>query len=75
MEKQNEFLEKVADILECEPDKISLETDFREDIEDWDSLKGFSLLILFEEEYDRKMKVEEFLKCKTIKNLYDAVLN
>ena len=74
MEKQNEFIEKVADILECEPEEISLETDFREDIEDWDSLKGFSLLILFEEDYDRKMKVNEFLKCKKIKDLYDAVL-
>jgi len=27
-----------------------------------------------EEDYDRKMKVDEFLKCKRIKDLYQAVL-
>jgi acyl carrier protein len=73
MERQREFLEKIADILECEPEDISLETDFREDIEDWDSLKGFSMLILFEEDYDVKMSVDDFLTCKHIKDLYAAV--
>jgi acyl carrier protein len=73
MERELEFIEKMADILECEPEEISFDTDFREEIEDWDSLKGFSMLILFEEDYDKKMSVNEFLNCKKIKNLYDAV--
>ncbi len=73
MKKQEIFFEKVAEILECNPEEISLETNFREDIEDWDSLKGFSLLILFDEVYNKKISVNEFLKCNTIKDLYNSV--
>ncbi|HOO32413.1 MAG TPA: acyl carrier protein [Thermotogota bacterium] len=73
MEKQLEFLEKLADIMECETDDLTLDTNFREDIDDWDSLKGFSMLILFEEDYDRKMSVEEFLGCRQIRDLFHAV--
>lgn len=73
MDKKLKFIREIADILECEPDDISFDTDFREDVEDWDSLKGFSMLILFEEDYDKKMSVNEFLNCKKIKDLFDAV--
>jgi len=73
MEKENIFLEKIADILECDTDTVSMDMDFREDIEDWDSLKGFSMLIMFEEDYDKKVSVNRFLECRKVKDLYEEV--
>lgn len=73
MNKEDVFLEKIADILECDADNIDMNTDFRNDIEDWDSLKGFSMLIMFEEDYDKKVSVDRFLECRKIKDLYDEM--
>ena len=69
----DKFLEEIADILEVEAEDISLDTDFREDIEDWGSMMGFSILVLLEDEYDIKLSIDEFLGCKTIGDLYDKV--
>ena len=41
----NEFLSKVAEILEI--DAVTPDFKFRE-IDDWDSMKGFSLIVLME---------------------------
>lgn len=62
----NEFLPKVAEILEVEnvtPDFI-----FR-DIPEWDSMKGFSLIVLLESDYGKQMPVETFLNCQTVADL------
>ena len=62
----NEFLPKVAEILEVEnvtPDFI-----FR-DIPEWDSMKGFSLIVLLESDYGKQMPVEIFLNCQTVADL------
>lgn len=71
MEKK--FLEDIADILEVEPEVLDFQTDFRKDVEDFDSLKGYSILILFEDDYEKKMSVEEFLNCKTIGDLFQFI--
>lgn len=67
------FLEEIAEILETEVENISMETDFRKEIEDWSSMMGFAILVFLEDDYGVKMNVEEFLKKKTIQDLYDAV--
>jgi len=67
------FLELAAEIFEVEVDEISMDTVFREEIEDWNSLMGFSLIVMMEDEYQVKVPVEEFLKCKTIGALYEKV--
>ena len=61
-----EFLSKVAEILEVE--SVTPDFKFRE-IEEWDSLKGFSLIVLMEQDYGREMSVNTFLKCETIGDL------
>ena len=61
-----EFLAKVADILEV--DSVVPEFQFRE-IQDWDSMKGFSIIVLMESDYGKVMSVEEFLKCQTVADL------
>ena len=61
-----EFLEKVAEILEI--DTVTPDFKFRE-APDWDSMKGFSLIVLLEGDYGKPMDVETFLKCETVESL------
>ena len=64
------FLELVAEVFEVEPNEISMDTVFREEIEDFSSLVGFSLIVMMEDEYGVRVSVDEFLNCKTIGDLY-----
>ena len=45
------FIELVAEIFEVEPENITMDTVFREKIEDFSSLMGFSLIVMMEDEY------------------------
>ena len=61
-----EFTAKIADILEVG----SVAPDFRfRTVDDWNSLKGFSLMVLMEQDYGKEMSVEEFLGCETVDDL------
>ncbi len=64
------FLELAAEVFEVEPEDISMDTVFREEIEDFSSLVGFSLIVMMEDEYGVRVSVDEFLNCKTIGDLY-----
>lgn len=61
-----EFLSKVSEILEV--DVTTSDFKFR-DIADWDSMKGFSLIVLLEQDYGKEMSVETFLVCETVGDL------
>ena len=62
----DEFLQKMAEILEVE----SVTPDFRfREIDEWDSMKGFSIIVLMEQDYGREMPVETFLGCETVGDL------
>ena len=61
-----EFAAKIADILEVD----SVTPDFRfRTVDEWNSLKGFSLMVLMEQDYGKEMSVEEFLGCETVNDL------
>ena len=61
-----EFTAKVADILEVD----SVTPDFRfRTVDDWNSLKGFSLIVLMEQDYGKEMSVDDFLGCETVNDL------
>ena len=62
----DDFLSKVAEILEVEVTTVDFK--FR-DIAEWDSMKGFSLIVLMEQEYGKEMGVEEFMACETVGDL------
>ena len=64
------FLKLAAEVFEVEPEEITMDTVFREEIEDFSSLVGFSLIVMMEDEYGVRVPVEEFLECKTIGDLY-----
>lgn len=61
-----EFLPKIAEILEV--DAVTPDFKFRE-IDEWDSLKGFSIIVLMEQDYGKEMSVEAFLGCETVADL------
>ena len=65
-----QFLELIAEAMEVEPEEISMDTAFREEVEDFSSLMGFSMIVMMEDEYGVQVTVEEFLDCKTIGDLY-----
>lgn len=65
-----QFLELAAEVFEVEPDEISMDTDFREEIDGFSSMVGFSLIVMMEDEYGVKVSVDEFLQCKTVGDLY-----
>jgi len=74
MDKASVFLDQIADILEVESKDLTMETVFRQAIPGWDSLKGFSIIVMADEEYGKKIEVADFLNMKTIGDIYNAIL-
>ncbi len=66
----DKFIELVAETFEVEPEGITMNTNFRDEIDGFSSLVGFSLMIMMEDEYGIKISVDEFLQCKTVGDLY-----
>ena len=64
----NEFLDRMSAILET---PVTAETRFRE-VEGWSSLMGFGILVTLENDYGRRMMIDEFLKFQTIAELAAA---
>lgn len=65
-----QFLELAAEICEVDPEDISMDTVFREEVEGFSSLVGFALIVMMEDEYGVQVPVDEFLACRTIGDLY-----
>lgn len=59
----------MADVLETDAAEISLDTDFRDAQYDWDSLKGYAVLVMLEDAFGKSMPVDDFLEAKTIGDL------
>lgn len=64
----NEFLDRMSAILET---PVAAETRFRE-VEGWSSLMGFGILVTLENDYGRRMMIDEFQKLQTIAELAAA---
>ena len=65
-----DFIELVAEVFEVEPEEVTMDTVFREELPNVSSMVGFSLLVMMEDEYGVKVPVEQFLECKTVGDLY-----
>ena len=64
----NEFLDRMSAILET---PVTAETRFRE-VEGWSSLMGFGILVTLENDYGRRMMIDEFQELQTIAELAAA---
>ena len=64
--------EMIADQLSVDEDKITLESNFKDDL-DADSLDLFELVMAFEEEFDVEIPDEDAQKIKTVKDVIDYI--
>lgn len=69
MATETEFLERLSDVLET---SVTTETRFRE-VANWSSLMGFGILVTLENDFGRRMSVDEFLTCQTVGDLWKSV--
>ena len=65
-----EFAIKIAEILEVDETQLTPETEFRAATPYWSSLMGFGILVMLEEDYGQVMSVDDFMKAKTVGELY-----
>ena len=68
MTTELEFLNRLSDVLET---PVAMDTRFRE-VEGWSSLMGFGILVTLENDFGRRMMIDEFLKMHTIADLAAA---
>ena len=66
--KLDDFISKMSTILEA---PVNVETHFR-DVDGWSSLIGFGILVTLENDFGRRMMIDEFLKMDTIGDLAAA---
>ena len=69
MKSEQEFLDRMASVLE---ESVTMETRFRE-VQFWSSLMGFGILVTLENDFGRRMTVDEFLTCHTIGDLWKSL--
>jgi len=67
------FLSHIAEILEVSADRVDLATDFRRDLPDWDSMKGFAIIVMLADDYGLTVEIPDFLNCRTIGDLWALV--
>ncbi len=67
------FLEKFTEqFIDCDDITIELDSNFR-DIDSFDSLTGMAIIMMIEDEYEKKIEDQEFKSCKTVQELFDLV--
>ncbi len=68
-----DFIEKFAEAIEMESvDGLKEDTRFRE-LEEWNSLAALSVIAMFDEEYDKELKVPDFKQANTIGDLINLL--
>jgi acyl carrier protein len=69
-----QFIDEIADIIEADPQTLSLESDFRESSDFWSSLVGFALLTFLEDQCGTMLSLDEFTGSRTIGDLYSKIV-
>ena len=67
---EQEKIELIADALELEPNEISLETQLA-DLTEYDSMAKLSIIVVMDEEFDKKLSGEEMAKFSTIGDILE----
>lgn len=68
----NQFLEKMADILEVEATDLQPDTNFR-DLPTWDSLAQLSFLALAQDDYSKNLTSDNLKAANTFEDLFNLV--
>lgn len=69
----NKFFQDFITIFDDEPTEVlKMDTAFR-DLDGWNSMTALSLMAMFDEEYDVKIKGGDIRNAKTIEDLFNLV--
>lgn len=67
------FIEKFAEAVEVENVKsLSADTEFR-GLDEWSSLAAIIVIAMFDEEYDKELKITDFKRAVTIGDLFNVL--
>jgi acyl carrier protein len=66
---REKLLENVAEILEIAPSKLEWNINFKSMEFNFNSLRGYAILIMIEEEFGVEMTVEQFIEAQTLSDL------
>jgi acyl carrier protein len=70
----NDFIKNFSVQLEgTDTSKITAQTRFRDEIEDWSSLTALSIIAMVDAEYSVTLKGEDIRKSQTVEDLYNIV--
>ena len=69
---EEKFLEFVADVMEVEASKISMETQYKV-YEKWDSLMMLTLVMELEAEYGVSIPMEKVGNVTTLRDMYQLI--
>jgi acyl carrier protein len=70
---EERFIENMAEILEVEPEKLGMDTYFKTSEFEWDSLKGYAMIVMIEEEFDVQISVNKFIEARTVGDLFQYI--
>ena len=69
----DEKMRKLEEILDHEEGSIN-ENDLLDNIEEYDSLAKLSIMVMFEDEFDIRLKSEDFLSFTTVSDILNRML-
>ena len=72
MESKEKFIDFVAELFECDPLVLTLDTAYGRH-EKWDSIMMLRLIMEIEETYDVSIPIEAVGRIKTLSDLYEYV--
>ncbi|MFZ1290145.1 MAG: hypothetical protein WAR79_08640 [Melioribacteraceae bacterium] len=70
----NTFMQNFADAVEdVQFNQLTEELDFKNELEQWDSLAVMTTLAMIDSEYNVILEGKDIEKCKTLRQLFDLV--
>ena len=70
----NVFIEKFSNQFEeTSPDQFKPETNFRSDLDEWDSLTALAIIAMVDAEYNVVLKGSDIRESKTIEDIFNLV--
>lgn len=69
----DEFIIKLQEVFLEGSVKLEPDTDFR-DNDEFDSLVGYSILLVIKENFGKEMPLSVFLSCHTVEDLYNQAI-
>jgi len=68
----NDFIDKIAEILEIGDTQLNIETNLR-DLEEFDSIAVLSIIALVDENFGKQIPAPQFASITTIRSLIERI--